>query len=490
MNHSDSIKKNNEQDSSFHQPKLGDTVDGFYIKEALFEGIFNNIYRVTHPDHDQALIMKVPSLNIGVPPSAFSAFETEVRILSQLHGVYTPRVIAKGDMATCPYVVLENIEHNALTKAIKRAPVSTEELCELMIPVCKAVHELHKHNVIHLDIKPGNIRNRKNGHVVILDFGSSHHTHIPDMYEHHHDEAPRTLDYVAPEQLHNIRHESRSDIYALGVILYQLATGKLPFGEANVLTVKKRLYMPPTPPLYYNKTLPPWLQEIILTCLQRRPKNRFATAKQIAHSLAHPNIVKLTRKAKRTKKPGFLTIVRTWLHSKRDDYLKTAGLYPNTRATRTPHILVALDLSHSSDDLKKALRTTLWRLANSDKQSFFTILTVLEKNDLSGTEDFTEIIKNKHPTHVHLQIELRQWMQPLNLPESRVNYQVIEGNVSDEILYYAKHNMLDQIVIGARGSSTLRRFLGSVSSKIAAEAPCTVTVVRSHLDEHIQQTGA
>jgi len=480
--------KNNGQDSHFHQPKLGETIDGFYLKDSLFEGIFNNIYRVTHPDHDQALIMKVPSLNIGVPPSAFSAFETEVRILSRLHGVYTPSVIARGDMATCPYIVLENIEFDDLGQAIKRSPVPAEELSKLMIPVCKAVHELHKHNVIHLDIKPGNIRNRENGHVVIIDFGSSHHTHIPDMYEHHLDEAPRTLDYVAPEQLLNIRHESRSDIYALGVIMYQLATGELPFGKANALTVKKRLYLPPTPPRYYNKNVPPWLQEIILTCLQRRPDNRFATAKQIAYSLAHPNTVKLTRQAKRIKKPDFIAIIHTWLNAKRDNYLKTAGLYPNTRTTRTPHILVALDLDHTSDDLKKALRTTLWRLANSDKQSFFTVLTVLEKNDLSGTEDFTDIVKNEHPTHVHLQIALRQWMQALNLPASRVNFQITEGNVSDEILGYAKHHMLDQIVIGARGSSTLRRFLGSVSCKVAAEAPCTVTVVRSHMDEHIQQT--
>jgi len=156
--------------------------------------------------------------------------------------------------------------------------------------------------------------------------------------------------------------------------MYQLATGELPFGKANALTVKKRLYLPPTPPRYYNNNIPPWLQEIILTCLQRRPDNRFATAKQIAYSLAHPNTVKLTRQANRIKKPGFITIMRTWLNAKRDDYLKTAGLYPNTRTTRTPHILVALDLDHTSDDLKKGITDDIMASREQRQAQFFYCL--------------------------------------------------------------------------------------------------------------------
>lgn len=467
-----------ENKEVIHESMLGETIDGFYLKELLYEGKYNNLFIVSHPDYDSPMVMKVPSLGLTVPASAFSAFETESILLARLHGVYTPKLFAKGDLVSCPYIVIEYVEGDSLNQAINDAPVSIDQLCEIMIPICKAVHELHRHNIIHLDIKPGNIRNRADGQAVILDFGTAHHAQMPDMYEDSVGGAPRSFDYAAPEQLLNVRHESRSDIYALGVILFQLATGKLPFSEANPITVKKRLHLPATPPRAINGDVPPWLQEIILTCLRRRPDNRYATAKQIAYLLAHPKMVKLNKRSKWTKKPGLIKIFQSWLHSKNDIYSQTTDLYPYTRTIRTPHVLVALDLQHSSEDLKQALRATLWRLANSDKNSFFTILAVIE------TEDLSKVLTKDHPVHIHQQIELRHWMQVLNIPDNRVNYQVIVGDAADVIIAYANHHILDQIVIGARGSSTMRRFMGSVSSKVTAEVPCTVTVVRSHLDEH------
>jgi serine/threonine protein kinase len=470
-----------------HEPVLGETIDGFHLEKILYEGKYNNLYHVTHPDFDSKLIMKVPCLGISVPASAFSAFETEAQILSRLHGVHAPRILAVGDMASCPYFVMEHIEGIEMIEAARQAPVSVEKLCEIMVPVCKAIHELHRHNIIHLDLKPDNIRNRANGEAVILDFGTAHQVQMPDMYEDQKDGAPRSFNYVAPEQLNNVRHESRSDIYALGVIMYQLATGKFPYGESNPITVSKRLYLPAVPPRAVKNDIPPWLQEVILTCLRRRPDNRFATAKQLAYFLAHPDMVKLSKRANWTRKPGMLKILQSWFFSKSDYNIQAPELYPYTRTMRTPHILVALDLGHSSEDLKQALRSTLWRLANSDKSSFFTILTVVEKEGLSRTQVMSGLSETAHATHIHKQIELRHWMQLLKLPDNRVNYQVLSGNPATAILAYAEHHSLDQIVIGARGSSTMRRFTGSVSSKVAAEAPCTVTVVRSHLDEHKQK---
>ena len=211
-----------------HEVHLGETIDGFHVEEQLNQRIMSTLYRVTHPDHDLPMVMKVPRLDAFLPPSTYAAFETEVRILSRLHGIYTPKVIAKGDLASCPYIVMEYIEDDALQQVVKQAPVTAEQLTEIMIPVCKAVHELHRHNIIHLDIKPGNIRNRRDGQMVILDFGTAHHTHMPDMYENPHEKAPRSFDYVAPEQLHNVRNDSRSDIYALGAVLYYFVTGRPP----------------------------------------------------------------------------------------------------------------------------------------------------------------------------------------------------------------------------------------------------------------------
>lgn len=465
-----------------HEPVLGETVDGFHLDTLLYEGKYNNLFLVSHPDHDIEMIMKVPSLGITVPASAFTAFETEMHLMSLLGDRFTPKVIAKGDLLSCPYLVIEYIKGNALGEAVRNAPVSTEALCELMIPVCNAVHEIHKNNIIHLDLKPDNIRNRSKIQSVILDFGTAHHAQMPDMFEDIDEGAPKSFDYAAPEQLHNVRNESRSDIYALGVIMFQLATGGLPFGESNPLTARKKLYLPATPPRALNSEIPPWLQEIILTCLERRPENRYDTTRQIAYFLTHPKSVHLTKRAKGTKKPGVLNILQSWLHSKSDDLINTSDLHPYSRTIRTPHVLVALDLEHSSEDLKQALRTNLWRLVKSDKSSFFTILTVLNKDSLSGTEDLSGISGKQNPAHIHHQIELRHFMQSMSLPDNRVNYQILEGEPAEEILAYADHHLLDKIIIGARGSSTMRRFIGSVSSRVAAEAPCTVTVVRGHID--------
>ncbi|NOZ11242.1 MAG: protein kinase [Gammaproteobacteria bacterium] len=481
---SEQTEKQAGKHQKIHTVELGENIDGFHVDELIHESFTNMLYGVSHPDHDAPMVMKVPKLGVFLPPSAYAGFETEVRILSRLHGVYTPRVIATGDLSSCPYLVTEYIEGDELVQATKNAPVAVDRLCDIMVPVCKAVHELHRHNLIHLDIKPGNIRNRKEGQVVILDFGVAHHTRMPDMYENPHEDVPHTLDYVAPEQLHNVRTESRSDVYALGVILYVLATGHFPFGKANPITVKKRLFMPPTPPRVHNESLPPWLQEIILKCLARRPDDRFDTAKQIAYALSHPNMVSLGKNAQLICKPGFLKIAQAWLSSRRDRYNQGQLVHPHDRIAQTPHILVAVDFGHTTEELKQAILAAVRRYAESDKNSFFTVLTVVESNEFNDTEDVSELLGQACPTNIHRLMELRHWMKPLKLPISRINCQVIKGDAGEEIVSYAKYHVVDHIVIGARASSVMRRFIGSVSSKVVAEVNCTVTVVRSRQDRY------
>lgn len=285
-----------------HEVTLGETIDGFHLEECFHESQVSKLYRVSHPDHDCPLVMKVPKISVLLPSSVFAGFETEMRIFSKLRGVYTPKIYGKGDLAVAPYLVMEYIEGEQLVEAAKNAPLEVEHVCELMIPVCKAVHELHRHNIIHHDLKPDNIRNRPDGTVVLLDLGTAHQSHLPDMYTVSHEQQPISTDYVSPEQLFEIRTDSRSDIYAIGVMLYELAAGKEPFANANIFTVKKRIYVPPIPPRVVNPQVPDWLQEIILRCMEINPEDRYSTAKEVAYALAHPNMVKLTERAEQTRK--------------------------------------------------------------------------------------------------------------------------------------------------------------------------------------------
>jgi len=465
-----------------HEVNSGETIGGFKVNEKLYESAVSTIYGVTHPEYELALIMKVPKLGVILPPTTYSGFENEIHILSRLRDSYTPKFVASGEMADCPYLVMEYIEGDDLQQAINEAPLSLDKLCKLMIPACKVVHELHRHNVIHLDLKPEHLRNRDNGKVVVIDFGSAHHTYLPDMFDNAHEDAPNTLAYVAPEQLHHIRSDSRSDIYALGVIIYQLATGATPFGSSNPLTTKKRIYVPPVPPKAINQEVPDWLQEIILKCLAVNPDERFSSAKQVAYALSHPNMIELTERAYLTRRPSLWKIAKAILRSLQLDFKETTKLHPRERINKALHVLVAVDLDHTSLELQQALFTAVQKITKTDNHCYFTCLTVIEEKEPSGNEELQEFVDIEHPPHVHRQVELRHWLHPLKLPPNQINYQVFNGNAATEIIGYAKRHVVDHIVIGTRGSSTLQRIMGSVSSMVVAEAPCSVTVVRTRRD--------
>ncbi len=445
----------------------GERLGGFRVEELLAEGGMARLYRVRHPRHRQPLVMKVPRLEAGAPLSTLVAHENERRILERLHADHAPRLIAHGDPGTQPYLVMEYLEHAPLAEALRAGPLPVARLVALMIPVCRAVHELHCQNVIHLDLNPANIRARADGAIVLIDFGIAHHAALPDLIDSAFGEAEGTTPYLAPEQVKHVRHDSRSDIYALGGILYRLATGEYPFGRPNLLSVAKRLVEPPLPPRFHRPDLPPWLQEVILRCLRIRPDRRYATARQLAYALAHPDSVTVTHRGHQTRRAGWWTRWRLWWRSLTLVFDEGAPVVPYERLSAAPHVLVALDLDHCSEALQQVLRATVRRLAQADAHSHFTCLTVVPP----GRNGAGEIMAMHH------------WAQPLHLPASRMAFHALPGrDPAALIVQYARTHLVDQIVLGARASSAWRRFLGSVSARVVTEAACTVSVVRSRRD--------
>lgn len=466
-----------------HEVELGETIDGFHVQECIHESQVSTLYRVSHQEHDVPLIMKVPKISVILPSSVFAGFETEMRILSKLRGVYTPRIFGKGDLASAPYYVMEYVAGTELQDAVKCGPLPVDTICQLMVPVCKAIHEMHRHNIIHLDLKPDNIRNRTDGHVVLLDFGTAHQSQLPDMYSVAHERQPITMDYVAPEQLFAVRTDSRSDIYAIGAILYELVTGQAPFPGANMLTVKKRLYVPPKPPRAINPEIPQWLQEVILKCLEIRPDDRFHTAKEVAYSLAHPNMVHLTELATMTRRPGPLTVLRNWLGNREFNFVGQVETQPEIRLGNAPHILIAVKLVHSSEELKCSMRDTIMKMARSEKHSYFTCLSILPKESFASRDSVDDFINLSHPKHIQTQAELRHWLEPMKLAKSRVNIQVFYGDPASEIVNYANQFAVDHIIMCAHRSEGAKKTVGSVPTRVIAEAACSVTIIRSRQDK-------
>ena len=221
-------------------------------------------------------------------------------ILPRLSGPHVPACFGAGDFARQPYVVIERIPGKTLYERLPELPIAYEEARAIVGKIATALADLHTQNVIHHDIKPSSIMFRPSGEAVLIDFGLSHHNQLPDLLQEEFRLPYGTAPYMAPERLLGVRDDPRSDLFSLGVLLYFFTTGERPFGESETLRgMRRRLWRDPYPPLQLKPDYPPWLQEVVLRCLEIDPVWRYPTASQLAFDLGHPDQVKLTARSER-----------------------------------------------------------------------------------------------------------------------------------------------------------------------------------------------
>lgn len=453
----------------------GSVVDGFHVGEKIHEGGMAVLYRVERKGGEFPMLMKVPRLEFGSHPSCYVGFEVEQMILEVLSGPHVPRWVSKGSLQDTPYLVMEFIEGKSLHEYANLAPLLAVEAARLVAALANAVHDLHGQEVLHLDLKPANVLYRADGSAVLVDFGLAHHGHFPDLVEEEFHKPVGTSAYISPEQIKGNRNDPRSDLFALGVILYQLCTGRLPYGEpASLSGFRRRLYLEPQPPRHWVPELPQWMQEIILHCLEIEADKRYATAAQLAFDLTHTEDVNLTERAGHLKRAGLGTIMRRWWRS-----LKTQpgmAAVPSAHLAQSSQVLVALEPASAQEALLQAILATVRSVVAADENSRIICVTVLEP-DISTEQDEGHEMANS--LYTRRLVELHHWAAELQLPVNRLRFHVLDGsNAAATLVEYARQNHVDQIIMGARGSSAMRRILGSVSTRVVAEAPCTVTVVR------------
>ena len=456
--------------------EVGSTIDGFLIGEKIHTGGMATLWRVTRPDIDTPIVMKVPTILEGDDPTVIVGFEMEMMILPRLVGKHVPKFYAIGDFARQPYVVMEYIQGYSLFSLIEKAPLPADEVARIGVKVATALVDLHRQNVLHLDIKPSNIMIRDTGEAALIDFGLSRHLFLPDLLEEEFRVPMGTGPYIAPEQVMKNRSEPRSDIYSLGVLLYYLATNVRPFGLPQAQgQLKKRLWRDPVPPRKLVPNMPPWLQEAILRCLEVDPDDRYDTAAQLAFDLSHTDQIKLTARAQKLQRDSLPTAWKRWLKSKGSD---SGPRQPRPQQTNlAPIIMVAVDCSDGQEALTEELRVNVKRVLATMPGVRIACVNVLKLNRLTITFTLDE---EGRSIHVQRLVELKEWARPLGLDQERVTFHVLEHmDPAEALIEFASSNHVDQVVIGARASSTLRRFLGSVSSQVVARAGCTVTVVRA-----------
>ncbi|MBE9604596.1 protein kinase [Acetobacteraceae bacterium H6797] len=461
-------------------PRLaaGSEIDGFTVGTLLHRGGMAGLWSVTHPDHPGPLLMKVPLLFEGEDPAAIVSFEMEQMILPRLSGQHVPRFIASGDFAVQPYLVMERIPGSSLLPKLQELPRPFEEVAHLGAAIATALADLHRQHVVHLDVKPSNILFRENGEAVLVDFGLSRHEQLPDLMEEEFRLPYGTAPYMAPEQVMGIRSEPRSDLFALGALLYFFTTGTRPFGDPQRMSgLKRRLWQDPAPPRALRPDCPPWLQEIILRCLEVDPERRHPTAAQLAFDLLNPESVTLTVRAGKLKRDGWAQTARRRFNPEAQVAFRRRGI--SQQLESAPIIAVAVDLDPRSQALNEALLESVRRLLPTMPGARLAFLNVLKQNRLAIDSDLDEQGRNKHLQRL---VELRAFGAPLGLPDHRLTCHVLEAvNPASALLEFIRQNPVDHVVIGARADALRRRLLGSVSSAVAGEAPCSVTIIRPRI---------
>jgi nucleotide-binding universal stress UspA family protein len=452
----------------------GAVIDGFLLEEKLHQGSMSGIWRVVRETEPggEAMAMKIPLVSDFDDPAAIVGFEVEQMILPTLSGPHFPRFIASGDFSRRPYIVMELLKGASLRNRLSEAPLPADEVARIGARVATALHALHVQHVIHLDLKPSNVMFRDSGEAVLLDFGLSRHDALPDLLQEEFRLPMGTGPYISPEQVRHVRSDSRSDVFSLGVVLYHLATGERPFGNpTTVRGLRRRLYRDPVPPRALVPDLPPWLQEVILACLEVDSGARPATAAQVAFQLQHPEQIVLTARAERLARDGALAVARRRFRSLGEEPRPVAA-----SLAAAPIILLAIDLSQESEALTNAMRTVALRVVHAEPGARLACVTVLKTSRI-GMDVLAD--EGGQSLHVRLLVELKHWSRPLGIAPDKITHHVLEApDPATAIIEFARDNNADQIVIGSRGSSTLRRYLGSVSSQVVARAGCTVTVVK------------
>jgi len=461
----------------------GTEVDGFTVLDCIHSGGMAHIYRVEYavgpPNPGFPLAMKIPRMTAGDGAENIVSFEVELQILPTLTGPHVPRFVAAGDMDRLPYLVMEYVHGPTLDHWLEQPErPSPDTIARLGAAMARAVHSLHQQNVCHLDLKPGNVLFTSDDHAMLLDFGLSCHSHYPDLLAEELRKAVGSPAWIAPEQVVGVRGDPRSDIFAIGVMLYELATGELPFGAPTTQGgLRQRLWMTPAPIRQHRPELPEWLQETILRCLEPEAAQRHPSAAHLAFDLAHPAQVQLTARGQRTRGPG------AWSHIKR--WFKAAGMHyqpsplPARQIDEVPIVMVAIPHGDVTDATLYSLRQAVGRSLGIRPGARLACVTVVSPG-ASSTSDSERSETTLHRQHM---ARLRQWAQGLDLTGHAVSYHVLEASdVAQALVRYAASNHVSMMILGAatHGLQT-QRFFATVPMRVARDAPCTVILVKQAL---------
>lgn len=269
----------------------GSKIDDYRIDAQVARSGMATIYRATDMRDGRTVALKIPHPDMEADPIFFDRFKREAAIGERLRH---PNVMAvyPDDRRSRVYMVMEWCEGRLLRKILDEGRIPHDRAIRIAEEVLKALDYIHSNGVIHRDLKPENIMVDSSDHIKLIDFGIAGDTASRRLTYANFTATLGTPDYIAPEQIKGKRGDARTDLYSMGIILYEMLTGKVPFsGPSPLAAMNDRLLNHPVPPRVADPTVSPQLQEILYRALERDPKNRYPTAHEFLHDLEHPEEV-------------------------------------------------------------------------------------------------------------------------------------------------------------------------------------------------------